>query len=91
MLHGVRLFGDNGKANYVNRYVQTGRLKEETAAARPLHSRLGKIRGILGIFHVYLYKAKIWCGLVNAENKGTANTAVQVHFTSPSLVLAAAD
>jgi carotenoid 9,10(9',10')-cleavage dioxygenase 1 len=78
MIHSVRIKG--GKASYCNSFVDTAKLRIETAANRSIIGKIGDKRGLSGLAHILLDAIKKLLGVVDASNGlGTANTALAYH------------
>eukprot|EP00271_Cylindrocystis_brebissonii_P007506 TRINITY_DN21076_c0_g1_i1.p1 TRINITY_DN21076_c0_g1~~TRINITY_DN21076_c0_g1_i1.p1 ORF type:complete len:547 (+),score=105.42 TRINITY_DN21076_c0_g1_i1:145-1785(+) len=78
MLHGVLI--KDGKASYVNRYVQTSRLSQEVKKGAPLFIKLGDMRGFVGLLKILLYELRAYLGVIDKTNgEGTGNTALAYH------------
>lgn len=78
MLHSVRIKG--GKVTYCNRYVDTARLAQERAAARPLFPKMGDMFGKVGLAVLMLNQLAVKLGVVSTKDgAGTANTALTYH------------
>ncbi|CAI5472694.1 unnamed protein product [Closterium sp. Yama58-4] len=78
MLHGVRI--KDGKASYVNRWVRTSRLEQETAYQRAKFLKFGDMLGYAGLAKIFLEQLRKWLGVLDlSQGNGTGNTALIFH------------
>ncbi|CAI5494865.1 unnamed protein product [Closterium sp. Naga37s-1] len=78
MLHGVRI--KDGKASYVNRWVRTSRLEQESAYQRAKFLKFGDLLGYVGLGKIFLEQLRAWLGVLDlSQGNGTGNTALIFH------------
>ncbi|CAI5991294.1 unnamed protein product [Closterium sp. NIES-64] len=78
MLHGVRI--KDGKASYVNRWVRTSRLEQESAYQRAKFLKFGDMLGYVGLGKIFLEQLRKWLGVLDlSQGNGTGNTALIFH------------
>ncbi|CAI7768680.1 unnamed protein product [Closterium sp. NIES-54] len=78
MLHGVRI--KDGRASYVNRWVRTSRLEQESAYERAKFLKFGDMLGYVGLGKIFLEQLRKWLGVLDlSQGNGTGNTALIFH------------
>ncbi|GAB4824146.1 hypothetical protein N2152v2_011192 [Parachlorella kessleri] len=79
MVHAVRI--KDGKASYVNRYVDTARLRQEREVGYPQFIKFGDSQGVWGVGHALLKQIKEEIGILQPGKygSGTGNTALLFH------------
>lgn len=85
MLHGLRI--RDGRISYVNKWVQTKRLQEETAARKPFHVKIGDMRGKVGLAKLILDRLRPLFGVPhlvdNASSSSSSSSSTSLPMSSP--------